>query len=233
MRRIAVLLAALALGCGYDSPGGPFIIGGGGNGVTRLRFLHAVADGANLQLLDDGQTDMGEIGFASVTPYIQTSDSSVRLTLNSSLSVTPVIDTTVTLPDSSLVTVVAEGPDSAIALRFVIDGRASPDTAIIKVRVLHEAPSGGSLDVYITAPLADLNLATPNVTGVTFGTATSYEALPSGNYQVRLTTAGTKTVVVDSGSLVLSNGDVRTIVALDAAGGGLPLGVIVVQDAGT
>jgi hypothetical protein len=124
MRRIAVLLAALALGCGYDSPGGPFIIGGGGNGVTRLRFLHAVADGANLQLLDDGQTDLGEIGFASVTPYIQTSDSSVRLTLNSSLSGT-VIDTVVTLPDSSLVTVVAEGPDSAIALRFVIDGRAS------------------------------------------------------------------------------------------------------------
>jgi len=86
MRRFAaVLTVALALGCGFDSSGGPFIIGGGGNGVTRFRFFHAVADGGNLQLLDDGLADLSEIGFASVTPYIQTNGSSVRLTLNSSL----------------------------------------------------------------------------------------------------------------------------------------------------
>jgi len=101
------------------------------------------------------------------------------------------------------------------------------------VRVLHEAPTGGSLDVYVTAPLADLNLATPTVAGITFGTATSYEVLSSGNYQVRLTTAGTKTVMVDCGTLVLNGADVRTIMVVETAGGGLPLQAAIVPDAGT
>lgn len=235
MRRFAaVLIAALALGCGFDSSGGPFIISNpGGPGVTRLRFLHASPDSPNLELLTDGLSDLGEIGFKSVTPYIQPGDETVHLTLNSPLSASPLIDTIVTLPDTSLVTIIAEGPNSAIALRFLTDARASVTTAIIKLRVLHEAPTGGSLDVYVTAPLADLTTATPTVAAVTFGTGTSYQVLPSGTYQVRLTTAGTKTVVIDSGPLTLGTADVRTLVVLDADGGGLPLQSVVLADAGT
>ncbi|MEP7326974.1 MAG: DUF4397 domain-containing protein [Gemmatimonadota bacterium] len=233
MRRIAaVLLVALAFGCG-ESAGGPFIIGGGGTGATRIRFFHAVADGPNLQLLKDGQTDLGEIGFGSITPYVQIDQPGVQLTLQSALSVTPIADTNVTLPDTSLITVIAEGPDSAIQLRFIVDGRASIDTSLIKIRVLHEAFSGGPLDVYITAPLADLTTATPTVAGLDFGEATAYSVLLSGTYQVRLTTAGTKTVVIDSGSLPLDTADVRTIMVVEATGGGLPLGSILVRDAGT
>lgn len=233
MRRFAaVLTVALALGCG-DGAGGPFTIGGGGNGVTRLRFFHASADGPTLQLLDDGQADLGEIGFTSVTPYIQTNNQSVHLTLHSNLSAIPIVDTIVVLPDTSLVTVIAEGPGSAIQIRIVTDARPSVDTSLIKIRVLHEAPTGGSLDMYLTAPLADLTSATPTVAGMTFGAGTSYQVLNSGSYQVRLTTAGTKTVVVDSGTLPLSTADVRTFVVLDATGGGLPLGSTLLSDAGT
>ena len=235
MRRIAAyLFVALALGCDLGGGGGPFIISNpGGPAVTRLRFFHASADAPNLQLLTDGQADLGGIGFASITPYIQTSNQDTRLTLNSSLSATPIIDTIVTLPDSSLVTVIAEGDVFTIRLRLVTDAQASVDTSIIKLRVLHEAPSGGSLDLYITAPLADLTALTPTAAALTFGTATSYQILPSGTYQVRLTTGGTKTVVVDSGSLPLSTADVRTFVVLDATGGGLPLGSVLLSDAGT
>lgn len=233
MRRIAVLLVALALGCGFDSSSGPFIIGGGGTAGTRIRFFHAVADGGNLQLLNDGLTNLSQIGFASVTPYIQTGGQSVHLTLNSTLATTPVFDSIVTLPDSSLLTIVAEGTDSTITLKFLVDGRASPDTGLVKLRVLDESPTGSPLDVYLTAPLADLNTATPLVAGFSFGAATAYSVLTSGTYQVRFTLTGTKTVVIDTGSLVLSNGDVRSVMVLDAAGGGLPLQAIVLQDAGT
>jgi hypothetical protein len=233
MRRLsAVLVAALVLGCG-ESAGGPFIVNPGGAGPTRVRFFHASPDAPNLQLLLDGQADLGEIGFGSITPYVDVSNPSVELTLNSILLPDPIIDTTVTLADSSLYTLIAEGPDSAITLRFVIDGLGSPDTSLVKLRVFHEAPSGGSLDMYITAPFADLTSVTPTVAGLTFGSETSYRVLPSGSYQVRLTTAGTKTVVVDSGSLALSTSDVRTFVVLDAVGGGLPLGATLLRDGGT
>jgi hypothetical protein len=47
---------------------------------------------------------------------------------------------------------------------------------------------------------------------------------------VRVTSAGTKTVVIDSGTLTLSSGQVRTAIAVDAAGGGAPFDLLVLED---
>ena len=59
--------------------------------------------------------------------------------------------------------------------------------------------------------------------------ADSVESL-AGDYQVRVTPAGIKTVVIDSGTLTLSSGQVRTAIAVDAAGGGAPFDLLVLED---
>ena len=48
--------------------------------------------------------------------------------------------------------------------------------------------------------------------------------------QVRVTPTGTKTVVIDSGTLTLASGQVRTAIAVDAAGGGAPFGLLLLED---
>ena len=45
-----------------------------------------------------------------------------------------------------------------------------------------------------------------------------------------MTPAGTKTVVIDSGTLTLSSGQVRTAIAVDAPGGGAPFDLLLLQD---
>jgi hypothetical protein len=86
------------------------------------------------------------------------------------------------------------------------------------------------VDIYVTAPGADLETTIPLLANVEFGDVADYIEAPAGDYQVRVTPAGTKTVVIDSGTLALSIGQVRTAIAVDAAGGGAPFDLLVLED---
>jgi len=100
----------------------------------------------------------------------------------------------------------------------------------VKVRAIHGAPSAPAGDIYVTAPGADLSGETPALSGVEFGDVADYIEAPAGDYQVRVTLAGTRTVVIDSGPLTLASGQVRTAIAVDAAGGGGPFDLLVLAD---
>ncbi len=89
-----------------------------------------------------------------------------------------------------------------------------------KVRLVHAAATvpgtNQAVDVYVTAAGADLSTATATIPGFTFGKASSpYLDVPAGNYQVRITLPGTKTVAIDTGSIALAGGKVYTGIALD------------------
>jgi hypothetical protein len=45
-----------------------------------------------------------------------------------------------------------------------------------------------------------------------------------------VTPTGSKTVAIDSGALTLASGQVRTAIAVDAAGGGVPFDLLLLQD---
>ncbi|HEX2217792.1 MAG TPA: DUF4397 domain-containing protein [Gemmatimonadales bacterium] len=62
------------------------------------------------------------------------------------------------------------------------------------------------------------------------GDVADYIEAPAGEYQVRVTPAGSKIAVIDSGELSLAGGQVRTAIALDAKGGGAPFDLLVLQD---
>lgn len=234
MRRI-VLLLAVTLGLGCDgTAGGPFIISNPGTtSPLQIRLLHASPNAGALELLTAGQSKAGQIVYGDATPYVDISTSSVSLTLRFAGSGVAIIDTIVTLPDSGFLTVVADGDSSAIIIRLLTDEEPGADTTFIKLRMLDESPSLGPLDVYVTAPAVSIDSLTPTIAGISFRAATAYLVLASGTYQVRFTNASTKVVVADAGTFGVGNGDVRTVLVLDADGGGLPAQTRVVSDVGT
>ncbi len=70
---------------------------------------------------------------------------------------------------------------------LLVDDNTPPTSGNVKVRIVHGAPSAPAVDVYVTAPGADLDTSTPTLTNVSFGVASGYLSVPAGSYQIRVT----------------------------------------------
>ena len=103
---------------------------------------------------------------------------------------------------------------------------ATPASGQIEIRVANASGSLGTADVYVVAPGTSIASVSPTVSGVGFGSATAYQALTAGSYEVFFAPSGQKTVSIDSGSLALTAGQIRTVVGLDGQTGGFTSAVI-------
>jgi hypothetical protein len=110
------------------------------------------------------------------------------------------------------------------------DENTPPSGNILKIRVVHSAPSAPAVDVYVTAPGAYINTATPTLPNVVFKDYSDFLEILEGDYQIRVTTAGSKVPVFDSGTVTLDAGSIFTAVAVDATGGASPIGLVVLTN---
>jgi Domain of unknown function (DUF4397) len=115
---------------------------------------------------------------------------------------------------------------------LVLEDRAPNKPAEAQVRLVHAAanPAADKVDVYVTAPGANLASASPAIAGFKYGKDSGYLALKPGDYQVRITLPQTKTVVIDSGKLSLVAGKVFTAFAVDPVPGSKDFGAVLLQD---
>jgi hypothetical protein len=223
-----VLLAlgfAISSGCDDDDPVAP------GTQSARLRVLHGSPDGPAVDVLVDGQVVQNGLTFKDYSPYLQVAAGArnikVRASANPSLVV---IDATPTLAANTDYTVIARNEVATIEAWLLTDDNTAPSTGQVKLRLVHAAPGAPTVDIYVTEPSADLSASTPVLSDVPYAVASGYLAVPAGTYRVRVVPANTTTVAIDSGSLTLSAGQIRTAVAVDAPGGGSPFGAVVLPD---
>lgn len=203
---------------------------GPAEGEARVRVVHASPDAPPVDVLVDGAEVLADVPYLTASGYLEVSAGGRNLAVNAAGTATAVIDADVTLADGADYTVIASGLVAAIQPIVLADDNTAPAAGNVRVRAIHGAPSAPAVDIYVTAPGADLAAATPALTNVAFGDVADYIEAPAGDYQVRITPAGTKTVVIDSGALTLASGQVRTAIAVDAAGGGAPFDLLVLQD---
>lgn len=228
-RKLAVFAAAAAVltSCSEDIPTGVDLNGN----VGRLRFVNALPDTSkvpvNVRVAGVPfavNVAYGGVAPAAANPYFPvlegTRDLAVRRTLDTSIKV---LDMTVTVESGTDYTVLAIGPTATVTGLVLQDDNSVPAAGQVKLRFVNASPSAPSVDVYITAPAASIATIPPDESGLSFQEASSYFVRPAASYQVRFTTAGTKTVVRDITIPVLATGAIRTVVLLDRAAGGTPL----------
>lgn len=223
LRLLPLLFAvgALVSACDDDDGNGPESTG-------RVRVVHLSPDAPNVDVLVDGAAVATNVPYLTASEYLEVEAGTRNIAIEA--SGTPVIDDDVTVNDGEDYTVLVGGDLAAITLDALPDDNSAPAAGNARVRLIHGAPSAGLVDIYVTAPDDDLALSSPLLTDVDFGAVSDYVDVPAGDYRVRITPAGSETVVIDSGTLTLSSGQVRTGIAVDAAGGGAPYGAIVLED---
>ena len=197
---------------------------------ARVRVVHASPDAPSVDVLLDDAEVLSDVPYLASSAYLATSAGDHNLKVNAAGTATTAIDADVTLADGTDYTVIASDLVAAITPIVLEDDNTAPAAGNARVRAIHGAPSAPAVDIYVTAPGADLEAATPVLTSVAFGDVADYLEVPAGDYQVRVTPAGTKTVAIDSGALTLESGQVRTAIAVDAAGGGAPFDLLVLAD---
>ena len=227
-RTLGLLLlaaAALSVACS-DSTGTP-------KGGGRLRFVHVSPDAPDLSLVVDGDTVSSNIAYLGSSEYLDLQEGGHVIQVADASSNTTLIDQDLTVADQTDYTMLVADTLGHIRTFVLTDDNSTPPAGTARVRAVHAAPGApvDGVDVYVTEPDADLTLASPTASGVKFGQVLPAATVNAGTpYQIRVTEAGSKNVLIDSGPLTLEGFQVRTVIAVDAAGGGEPLNFLVLND---
>ena len=198
--------------------------------TAQLRVVHASPDAPNVDVLVDNAAVLTNVAYKAASSYLEVPSGSRNLKVRATGTSTVVIDQNGTLAQNSFYTVLATGRVASIAPVVLTDDQTSPASGNVRLRLVHASPTAGNVDIYVTAPTADIATATPTLANVAFRAASNYLEVPAGTYRVRITPAGSKTVAIDANNVALAAGQVRTAVAVDAPGGGAPLGAILLAD---
>ncbi|MCC2607042.1 DUF4397 domain-containing protein [Planctobacterium marinum] len=161
----------------------------------------------------DYQTSSGWISVPADTYSVQVD---ALLPANASSTV---IDASLILQNDKTYDVVAIGATANIAPLVIENDLSEVTPGNVRLQVVHAAPAAPLVDVYVTAPGDDLSAAQPVATAA-FMEYTGQVEVPAGDYQIRITTAGTNTLVYDSGTLSLTAGADLMVFATENVGAG-------------
>ncbi len=212
---VAVLSLSACLDSDNDSPPFPETV------VTtgQVRVIHASADAPMVNIKVNGTVfnNLTNVDYQVASGLIEVNRGTYTLGVE---AITPAGNADVLSRIASVDTdmnynVVALGSVAAGTLDMAIVPASDPAVAddMVAVQILHGAPDVPMVDIYVTAPGTDLAAAQPLATA-SYLDSTGLVEVASGDYQVRITLAGTQTVAFDSGTVSLPGGENLFITAV-------------------
>ncbi len=205
-------------GCNSDSnvaPAGP---------QGTVQFVNAAPRYNSVDLIVDSlDVAPGETyGYGSTVPIAaQATARQLRVAITNDTTI--LASTSVLISDQSVYTVILTQHPVGAGLMVLPNTVTAPTGNQASVRLINASPSAGAVDVYVTTS-TDTALVNPIATALPLEGVSSYVNVPPGTERVRVTTTGTKTVLLDINDslLGLASGQVRTVLMIDSQGGGLP-----------
>ncbi len=203
------------------------------NTLANVRAVHASPDAPAVDVVANENFNaplIEDLTFPNVTPFVGVSPGqyNIKVTGANNPGIIP-IDFDTTLAAGTAYSIYAIGSLATLQPLVLVDD-LRPIATEAKVRLVHASPTAGPVDIYITAPGTDINAVDPNVINLDFAEETGYLSLLGGNYSVTVTPTGSKTPAIGPLPITIANGGVYTAAARDAAGGGTPLGLILMDD---
>lgn len=215
--------------------------GSGSTPTAEVRVVHASSDAPAVNVLVNGEVVTEGADYKEVDvfrPTIGVASIAVDGILPGGGTARVIEADGVALQLRTSYDVIAVGKvgDDSIESLILADSGERESSDSVRLRVAHLSPeaqsaAGGAVDVFVTAPGADLATAEPAVT-FEFKESAGPLEIPAGNYQIRVTPTGSDTVVYDSGTVPLSAGADLLVGAVDNTGANSdasPVSLIVVN----
>jgi hypothetical protein len=243
---LAATLVTLAA-CGSDNDNNSTIIDPPTPpAVAQLQIVHASADAPDVNVLVNGAVPAGLAGvpFAAASPYLEldagATDAAVNAILPDGSEVEVLTAPGLALDADIAYTVIAAGSTANLLAAadanplqlFLLTRPVAEAIDGVRIQVLHGSPSAPEVDVYVSAPDAELATVTPAT--FAFGEVLDLGTVPAAEYRIRITPTGSDAVVFDSGAVALPDGADLSIVAVDNTGPGTaPVALLAVFADGT
>jgi hypothetical protein len=208
LRTLALALLASSVtvaACGSDN-----VTGTDANNAT-VQFINAT--GSSLDVAQGGTvaTGNGALSYGTTSLCIATDASNSNLAVRLTGTSTPLAGFTPAFQAGGNYTVIAYPGAPGVIQFATVSNAFTPSAGQGGLRVFNAAVAGASYDVYVSAPGAASATAAANNIG--YGSGSSYFNVVAGTaQQVRITNAGSQTVVLDVGSRTFTTGQNVTLV---------------------
>ncbi len=221
---IASVVSGLLVGCGSDS-----------SDLTSensyLRVFHASPDAPKVDIWLDGKKALESVDYQQSSGKLVVDSGAHTVQIEAILpdgsTLTVLEETTLELMADTEYNVVATGKATLLgqgestSFMPAISSRGYKMVEGARVQAIHGAPDAPTVDVFITAPNADLMGSIPFADDLVFSSASEAVEVPAGDYQIRITDANDPmTVYYDSGSLSVPAGADWVAVASENVGAG-------------
>lgn len=215
-----------------------------GTADPKVRLLHAVPLAPSVKLLRGGQSvapEANDVGYKGATRYFDVATGTDTWTVQTAGS--PTLDVGTVSFDAQrgkkFTLVALPNAGSLTELLLVVDPfTKSLGSDNARLRFLNASFNASNVDVYVTAPGADLAAQTPKMPAVAYKTTSPASGQDStevegANYQIRLTPAGSKTPFFSATVTLTTNADwLLTTVPASPASNDVKL-LVVKSDEGT
>jgi len=221
-RTFWLIPAVVALAACSDDTSGP---DQGPNTDGRLQVVPGVAALAAVDVIVDGQTKLSNAPYGVPSSTIALSLGQHQVKVVPVGTAASVGGTTVTLRSNDTTRVVVIGTPTAMTPITLGDTGAVPVPGKGKLRVSHLAANAPAIDVYRTQP--DFAQFVKFMDPFPFQSSSSFIESTPGNWVIRVTAKGSTQVLAESAPIRVDALWIRTVLLLDAPGGGIkitPLG---------
>jgi hypothetical protein len=194
--------------------------GGGSGGNASVRLVNASSGYDKLDLYVNDVIQQTAIATGAAGDFASVSSGTVTTALAATTSSTYLLSQSRNFGKDTKYSVVAYGWQGGLRSVVLTENIAAADANKTKVAILNTATDAGSLDIYLTGDSDLLSASTPVAQAITGGSQSSYAAVVSGTYRLRVTATGnTNDVRLDAHGVVLGSTEVDTLVLSAGAGG--------------
>ncbi|MFT6733739.1 MAG: hypothetical protein ACJAS9_001929 [Polaribacter sp.] len=200
---------------------------------AAVRVIHGSADAPAVDIIANDNFAaplIANLAFTEFAGYVDLAPAIYNVKVVPTGTETPaVIDADLDLAAGIAYNVLATDALASIQpLVFTADNRRVATEA--KLRIVHGSPTAMNVDIYLVAPGTDISTVEPTLADVAFLAVTDFISVAAGSYDVVVAATGSDTPAIGPATITLANAGIYTAIASDAEGGGVPLGLILLDD---